>query len=297
MVEGSVAGSPRSRLGASIDRGLLLLDAGIGTRLVGLGLVLAVDDPCLWNLTRPDAVFAMHARDVGAGAGALVTNTFGANRRWLARFGRADQVDQINRAAVALARRAAGPDRLVLGDIGPTAVPGGSEAGVGAVAVADAVVEQAASLIDAGADALVFETYRVESALAALDQLGRDAANGRAVPILVSLVDWPDPAGPAASALIERGAVAVGLNCQEGMAEALPLAERVRRAVPPGFPIIVKPSAGRPGAGANRPLDQAGDFAAAVPRLKALGPVLAGGCCGTDADHLAAIRRAWYDRP
>jgi methionine synthase I (cobalamin-dependent) len=242
-------------------------------------LRLEDDDPCLWNLTHPETVLAIHRRDVAAGADVLLSNTFGANRRALARLGRGteDDLAAINQAAVALARRAAGPGRFVVGALGPTAADGGE------------VAAQAALLIAAGVDGLLFETHRLDQAEAALDQFGRAACGPVAVPLLVSLVAWPDPPGAAVARLVALGAEAVGANCQDGMEAALMLAERLRTAT--ALPLIVKPAAGRPGGPADGP--QA--FASAVGRLKALGPVLAGGCCGTTELHLAALRTTWYD--
>ena len=89
---------------AALARGPLILDAAMGTRLVARGLDLAHDDPAIWNLSHPEAVAEIHARDVAAGSDAVLTNTFGANRPWLARSGRDDRVEAINRRAVALAR-------------------------------------------------------------------------------------------------------------------------------------------------------------------------------------------------
>jgi methionine synthase I (cobalamin-dependent) len=259
----------------------LILDAAMGTRLVAQGLRLEDDDPCLWNLTHPEAVLAIHHRDVAAGADVLVTNTFGANPAALARqAGRQADADlaAINRAGVALARRAAGPGRFVVGSIGPTAADG------------RAVAAQAALLQAAGVDALLFETHRLDQAEAALEQLGRDepAAEGACtLPRLVSLIAWPDPADAAVRRLTARGAVALGVNCQDGMEPALALAERLRLST--GHPLIVKPAAGRPGG----PLESPDAFARAVARLKAIAPVLVGGCCGTTETHLAALREAW----
>jgi methionine synthase I (cobalamin-dependent) len=71
------------------------------------------------------------------------------------------------------------------------------------------------------------------------------------------------------------------------MAAALGPAERLRAAT--AVPLIVKPAAGRPGG----PCDGPETFARALPRLRALGPVLVGGCCGTDDTHLAALKAAW----
>jgi 5-methyltetrahydrofolate--homocysteine methyltransferase len=269
----------RDRFRAAIGRGLVLLDAAMGTRLLALGLRLEDDDPCLWNLAQPGAVAAIHDRDVAAGSQALLTNTFGANRSWLARLGRVEavgeRVAEINRAAVALARRAAGSGGFVVGDIGPTATEGG------------AVAEQAAHLIDAGVEALILETHRLDQAESALRQIER--AGGARVPVLVSLIAWPDPPDAAVARLETLGASALGGNCQDGMGAALDLVERLRPTT--ALPLIVKPAAGRPGG----PIDAPEAFAKAVPRLRALVPVLVGGCCGTTESHLAALKAAWYD--
>src|SRR5579859_5094964 len=91
----------------------LVLDAAMGTRLVAAGLDLNADDPALWNRTHPELVRAVHRRDIAAGADAILTNTFGANRCWLDRFGAAQIAAELNRAAVALAQAEAGPDRYV----------------------------------------------------------------------------------------------------------------------------------------------------------------------------------------
>ena len=170
----------------------LVLDAGLGTRLVERGLDLGCDDPSLWNLTRPALVHAIHDRDVAAGSDAVLTNTFGANRCWLKKFAQDDAVESINRQAVQLARRAAGPLRYVIGDIGPAAAlePG-------------AAAEQAAVLVDSGVDALLFETYRCPDVESVLGEVTRSLAGP--TPLLVSLWQWPEPAAVAARRCSIRG--------------------------------------------------------------------------------------------
>jgi 5-methyltetrahydrofolate--homocysteine methyltransferase len=79
-------------------RQVLVLDAGMGTRLLGRGLDLRRDDPRLWNLDRPDEVLAAHRLDAGAGSNACLTNTFGANRAWLSRLGRLGDLGASNPA-------------------------------------------------------------------------------------------------------------------------------------------------------------------------------------------------------
>jgi hypothetical protein len=66
----------------------IVMDGAMGTRLIERGLDLRHDDPALWNRTHPEIVSAIHARDVAAGAEAIVTNTFGANEAWLGFIGK-----------------------------------------------------------------------------------------------------------------------------------------------------------------------------------------------------------------
>lgn len=258
----------------AIESGPLVLDAGMGTRLMAKGLDPRSDDPALWNERSPATVLAIHRRDVAAGADAILTNTFGANRVWLGRFGQGDAVESINQRAVALAREAAGPGRFVIGDIGPTAA---QEEG--------AAIEQAAILVDAGVDALVLETYRFPEAGRVLRELQRWLA--APVPLIASLWEWPDHAGAAARSLKDAGASVIGMNCQAGIEAALAFAQRIDRQIE--CPLLVKPGAGRPGRTDN---DDPASFAAAVPRLLDRNVRLLGGCCGTSDAHVAALAGA-----
>lgn len=258
----------------------LMLDAALGTRLTARGLRLGCDDPALWNLSRPALVADLHRRDLQAGATILLTNTFGANRFWLDRFGRADAIETVNRRAVELARleaeAAPGAERYVVGSIGPTAL---GDAG--------SVLEQARLLVEAGVDALLFETFQFAQAERALEAVAPHVSKA----LLVSLLDWPAPLAPAVQRLAERGAAAVGVNCVIGMEPAVQVARALRAVT--SLPLIVKPSAGLPGAIGSTPAS----FAAAAPALSLLAPILVGGCCGTDESYLAALAHAWYHQP
>jgi methionine synthase I (cobalamin-dependent) len=249
----------------ALGRGAILLDAAMGTRLIAAGLDLATEDPSAWSLDRPETVLDIHRRDLAAGSDAILTNTFGANRAWLARYGLADRAPEINREAARLARLAAGPDRLVLGSIGPTA--SGDP---------DALREQSDALTHGGVDALILETHRLDQALAALGSLASPAS----LPILASLYQWPEPIPRAARALAEAGASAIGVNCVTGMEQVV----RIARELHDGCdrPLLIKPSPG----GASP-----AQFARAIPDLLDLGVRLIGGCCGSDETYIAAMKR------
>jgi len=263
----------KDRFQAALEAGPLVLDAAIGTRLIASGLSLKDDDPSLWNLSRPDSVAAIHRVDRIAGAHALTTNTFGANRVWLERYGRADQFEAINREAVSLAREAADPEGFVLGNLGPTGV---GEPGT--------VRDQARLLADAGVDALLFETFLFEQAVTALEEV----AGLVAIPLLVSLHQWPEDLKHAARVLEASGADVIGMNCRPGTNEAIEFAARLREVTE--LPLLVKPSAADRADASREPRE----FSAAFPRLAALGVRLIGGCCGTTELHVAALRNAWY---
>jgi methionine synthase I (cobalamin-dependent) len=264
-----------SRFLAAIDEGPLILDAAMGTRLCARGLELRSDDPSLWNLTHPDDVLDVHRCDVAAGSQVLFTNTFGANASWLANFGRSLAVEVINRRAAALARQAAGPERFVVGSIGPTAAERSG-----------AAFEQAAVLVDAGVDALVFETYRGETAERVLREVR--AFRGGSTPLMVSLWEWREPLESTARRLLELGAAVLGMNCQQGMDAARTFSERLAQVV--SCPLLVKPSASGP----SRPASGSSpaSFAAAVPRLLERNVRLLGGCCGTTEAQIAALAAA-----
>jgi methionine synthase I (cobalamin-dependent) len=263
---------PRSLLGA-IESKPVVLDAGMGTRLLAMGLDPRSDDPALWNLSRSDEVLAIHQRDVAAGAGAVLTNTFGANRFWLERLGQGGVVESVNRCGVALARSATWPGAFVIGDIGPTAA-----------CAEGAAAEQAAILVDAGADALILETFRFPEVESVLHDVRR--AVPAQVPVIVSLWQWPDDPVPVARRMRDSGANVLGLNCQPGIEAAVAFAKRLGSHA--GCPLLVKPSTD----GTKCPDQEPHAFAAAVPRLLAHNVRMLGGCCGTSDAHVAALAAA-----
>ncbi|GAC1464206.1 MAG: hypothetical protein NVSMB9_02570 [Isosphaeraceae bacterium] len=256
--------------------GPIVLDAAMGTRLINRGLLIGDDDPSLWNLSHPEIVAQIHALDLAAGARGLLTNTFGANRVWLARYDRAGHAATINRRAVEIARGAAGPQRFVLGSIGPTSAAANDLA---------SLREQVNALADAGVDALLFETQTVEQAVWSLSVL----SSTETLPRIVSLVSWPEPVLDAVRRLEDLGASALGGNCQLGIERALAMALRLGPLT--HLPLWIKPAAGLPGGEHDHP----STFGAAVPALLDQGVRFLGGCCGTTDAHVAALSAVCYD--
>ena len=257
----------------ALTRGPILLDSGMGTRLLAQAIEIPRENLTLRNLLAPAAVIGNHRDDIDAGSDALVANTFRADRTSLEAIGRGDDLRPINRAGVALARRAAGPDRFVIGSIAP--IPHRA-----------AYVEQAAILAESGCDAVMLETHSADQATRALAALSGIAT----LPILVSLWEWPADPVPLARQLASLGAAAIGTNCGRGLDDVAAITAKLAGTV--AVPLIARPSAGVPGAAGFDPES----FAEAAPGLVAMGARLIGGCCGTTSAHVAAIRLALANR-
>ena len=110
------------------------------------------------NFTSPHLVCQIHAEYIQAGANAIETNTFAANRFKLARYGLEDKVFELNSAGARLARNVAGTNIVVAGSVGPLGVRLAPLGTVSAEEVRSAVSEQVRGLVDGGVDLIVLET-------------------------------------------------------------------------------------------------------------------------------------------
>ena len=105
----------------ALSRGVLVFDGAMGTELYRHHVFTNRSFDEL-SLSDPNLIRSIHAEYRDAGADVLTTNTFGANRIALARFGLAEKVCEINRAGAKIAREVADEaDRpmFVAGSIGP----------------------------------------------------------------------------------------------------------------------------------------------------------------------------------
>jgi 5-methyltetrahydrofolate--homocysteine methyltransferase len=287
---------PFDLLGMCRER-TVLGDGAMGTELQNAGLEAGQSGES-WNLAQPDRVERIHRAYVDAGSSFVITNSFGANRWVLGRYDLDGRVEDVNRAAAAIARRAAGT-RGVLGDIGPF---GGLLEPLGDVAVDDvrrAFLTQARALVEGGVDGIIVETMSaVEEAVAAV-QAAREAG---ARVVVASLAFDRKRAGlrtmmgaspaDAAGALVAAGADVVGANCGTNMSAAdfVEVTRAMRAAV--AVPIIIQSNAGQPSLVEGRAVygltPEA--FAVGMRDVVAAGAAIIGGCCGTTAVHIAACR-------
>jgi methionine synthase / methylenetetrahydrofolate reductase (NADH) len=270
-------------------RSLLVFDGAMGSLLYERGIFVMQNFEQL-NVTRPDVVTRIHEDYVDAGANVIETNTFGANAFRLDRHGLGDQVRAYNLAGARLARKAAGEDVWVAGSMGPSGLVPGVATQAELDLASATFAEQAAALVEGGADVLVLETFRhLEEIRIALEAARRVAPD---TPIIATMAFDPtetvaDGSGAerVATTLRDWGADALGVNCGDGPQIALTIAERMRVA---GLPLCVQPNAGLPRTVDGRLLYMATPeyFDVFARRTIQIGATMIGGCCGTTPEHV-----------
>ena len=97
----------------------LVSDGAWGTFLHDKGLQPG-QCPEEWNISHRDDVLAIAQSYIDAGADMIETNSFGASPFKLEHYGLKDGTAELNEAAAAISRQAAGKDHFVLGSVGPT---------------------------------------------------------------------------------------------------------------------------------------------------------------------------------
>ena len=109
----------RAELAAFLRERCCIGDGGVGTALYNGGVAArgSFDD---LNRSDPERNLGIHAAHLAAGAEVISTNSFRANRWKLARHGLSSEMAANNAAGVAVARRAANSDIVVLRSVGPS---------------------------------------------------------------------------------------------------------------------------------------------------------------------------------
>jgi len=282
-----------------IKQELFLLDGEMGTELFASGVEVGKCNDRL-NIESPEVVADIHRAYLLAGSDAVITNTFGANKYALSRHGFGNKVKEINAAAAQIARRAAGDEKYVLGDIGPS---GDFLAPLGNLKpneLRSAFAEQAEALLAGAVDGFIIET------MTAIDEITIAVEAAKSVcdlPVFASMAFDKTTAGDyrtmmgvdvesAVSKVALLGVDAVGFNCG-----TLPLDDYVELAgkyvsavMAFGKDVLIcaEPNAGKPelvdGKASYKVTPE--EFAAAVEKIHSAGVNIIGGCCGTTPAHI-----------
>jgi len=278
-----------------IDKRPVVCDGAMGTMLYSKGISLnrCYDE---LNAAMPQLVKEVHLAYVKAGAEVLETNTFGANKFRLQKFGLGEKVREFNLAGARLAREVAGDDLYVAGAVGPLGVrlePLGLTSREEARA---AFREQIAALVEGSVDLIIVETMmdlnEAHQALLAAREVGQ-------FPVIVQMTVQADGSTPTgtlpedfARALDEWGADLIGVNCSVGPAAVQETLERIAAVTEKR--LSAQPNAGMPRTveGRNLYLCSPEYMASYARRFIQAGARLVGGCCGTTPEHIKAIKTA-----
>lgn len=286
--------------------GPVLGDGGYLLELEKRGYVQAGPFTPEVSLTNPEALLQLHREFLRAGAEVLQTLTFYASEDKLSTVGLAGKVDDINRAAVRIARHAAVEgDALVAGNLSLTWAydPRDPKSAGHVRALFDRQLEV---MMEQGVDFVIAETFTwVGEAIIAAECIKKTG-----LPAMVTMAYEKEPhsyegygVAECAKRLEDAGADIVGINCLRSPEFTLPLIAEMRRAV--NCPIATQPVAYR--VTAEKPdftslpefpygLDplqltrhEMGDYAL---KARDMGVNFIGSCCGSVAIHVREMAKA-----
>jgi len=276
-----------------MKEGPILCDGAMGTLLELYGFDEKPHE--IQNLKNPTVVERIHREYISAGSEIIEANTFSANRFRLAQFHLEDKLEQINRAGVEIARRAAGDSVYVAASIGPTGKIMEPIGKLKREEVRDAFKEQIEVLLKAGVDLVMLETFvslqELDEAIAAAKELTR-------LPIVAQKAFAEDGAILSGSFpvevvehIIEQGVDVVGANCTVGPQRMFSIIRSVHK---DGVVLSAQPAAGIPTLLDGRSIyHTTPEYLAQYAReLVESGVTLIGACCGSTPAHIKAIAGA-----
>ncbi|MGK8295475.1 bifunctional homocysteine S-methyltransferase/methylenetetrahydrofolate reductase [Staphylococcus arlettae] len=278
----------------ALKHNILIADGAMGTILYSEGL-----DTCpeAYNLSHPEKVEHIHRSYIDAGADIIQTNTYGANFEKLKAYGLEHKVKDIHQAAVKIAQQAANDDTYILGTVGGFRGVRQEDLSLSAIQYHTGI--QVDTLVEAGVDGLLFETYYDLEELTNIIQATRRKYD---IPIVAQLTasntNYLRDGSEINSALQQlkaSGADVVGLNCHHGPHH-----------MQQSFSHIELPDDGYLSCYPNASLldidnsefkysDNAEYFGSVAQKLINEGVRLIGGCCGTTPEHIKFIKSSIKD--
>lgn len=278
----------------ALKHNILIADGAMGTILYSEGL-----DTCpeAYNLSHPEKVEHIHRSYIDAGADIIQTNTYGANFEKLKAYGLEHKVKDIHLAAVKIAQQAANDDTYILGTVGGFRGVRQEDLSLSAIQYHTGI--QVDTLVEAGVDGLLFETYYDLEELTNIIQATRRKYD---IPIVAQLTasntNYLRDGSEINSALQQlkaSGADVVGLNCHHGPHH-----------MQQSFSHIELPDDGYLSCYPNASLldidnsefkysDNAEYFGSVAQKLINEGVRLIGGCCGTTPEHIKFIKSSIKD--
>ncbi len=319
-----------AQLSKLLTEKILILDGAMGTMIQNFNLEEEdfrgprfKDHPLplrgnndLLTLTQTARIAGIHHGFLQAGADLIETNTFNSTSVSQADYGLQGLVRELNFAAAELARTEAdnfesldpGKPRFVVGSMGPTNRTASLSPDVNRPdfrnisfeELRETYAEASIGLLEGGADILmvetIFDTLNCKAALVAIDDVFTEL--GWRVPVMISGT-ITDASGRTLSgqtveafwnSVRHAKPVCIGLNCALGATELRPWLQELSRVAE--CPVSIHPNAGLPNELGEYD-DTPEHMASVIAEFASEGLInLAGGCCGTQPEHIEAIAEA-----
>ena len=272
----------------------ILLDGATGTNLMKAGMKPGTC-PEAWILAHQEVMEGLQRSYVEAGSQILYAPTFTSNRIKLSEYGLYDRMEGMIHELVGISKRASGGKALIAGDLTMTGIALKPTGTMDFEELVDIYKEQIRYLEAAGVDVLIVETMMSLQETRAAVLAAREVSD---LAILATLTFESDgrtlygtDASSAAIGLEALGVAALGANCSTGPLQMLSVIQEMASCVK--VPVIAKPNAGLP------ETDEQGKtvyrmnpetFASEMSSLVQAGARIVGGCCGTDAGHIKALK-------
>jgi len=272
---------------------VILLDGAIGTELDKHGIMGRASN----NLENPDVVLEIQREYAGCGCDAITANTLTMNRIYIETHNVGVSVEDVNRAGVELAKKAAGEGQYVLGNLSSTGQMLEPYGTYKESQFYDAFREQAGILADCGIDGFIIETvFDLREAICAV----RACKDNFPLPVIVSIAFsteekggrtmMGDTAEQCAKGLTDSGADVMGANCGAiDPSQMAVIVSMLKSAT--SLPVLAQPNAGKPELVDDQTIFKMGpdDFAKGIGECLSAGAQIVGGCCGTTPEHIRAM--------
>ena len=261
-------------------------------------------------LTHPEWIKQIHQNYLDAGSDCIETNSFGSNKIKLDEYGFGDQTVEFNKKIAQVAVEACAnytdKQRYVIGSMGPSGyLPSSNDPDLGQKPldeIRNAFALQAEGLILGGVDALLIETSQdileVKLVIEACHQAMQKTGKKIAIIANTTLDQYGKMLlgtniQAAYTTVSDMGIDVFGLNCSTGPIEMTPSVRWLDEQNEHN--LLVVPNAGMPENQGGQAVykmtpekmsDALGGFINDFKKVRIIG-----GCCGTNPEHIAALRK------
>lgn len=272
---------------------VILMDGATGSNLMAAGMPQNSSTE-IWMLEHPEAVKDLQSAYTQAGSRIVYACTFSANRESLKKHGLEGRVEELNIKLAQLTREAVGDKAYVAGDLTMTGKLLEPLGDMTEEELLDIYKEQITALVKGGVDLLGIETMLSLDEIVVALKAAKEVCD---LPVMCTLTVnangmtlYGTDAVEAVTVLEEHGAAAVGINCSLGPDQLADVVRRMKEKAT--VPVIAKPNAGLPTAGADGKMAysmDAEEFADHMKGLLEAGARIVGGCCGTTPEYIEKL--------